>query len=140
MVALPLLDVVLSSDSDRHKSEEVAAELIQAALNDIRHIERLDENLAPADPTDFDRQTVAIMRGMYDDWARQTEGLLDRIAPLERTGRLIAGSDELRHAHGRTRAMLSISMERLERGHRDAVAGRAIPIEEVRRGLRSGTH
>lgn len=48
--------------------------------------------------------------------------LLERIARLERSGNSIAALDVLRNAHGRTRAMLAISLDQLEEGHRAAVA------------------
>jgi hypothetical protein len=54
MVALPLFDVVLSSDDGTTRSAKVAAELVQSALEEIRHIENLDESLAPAEPSDLD--------------------------------------------------------------------------------------
>jgi len=136
MVALPLFDVVLSSGQEPQRSAKVAAELIQSALGEIRHVQNLDESLAPQDPAHFDRQTVALLRGMYEDWARQAEGLLERIAPLERRCGPIEGAQALRDAHGRTRAMLSIPLDRLERAHKDAVEGRTSPVEEVRRELR----
>ena len=138
MVALPLFDAVLS-ERQPERSAKVAAELIRSALSEIRHIENLDEKLAPADSTQFDRRTVALLRGMYEEWARQAEELLDRVGPLERTGP-IAGAEELRNAHGRTRALLSIPLDRLERSHKDAVQGRTVPAEEVRRELRLGIH
>src|SRR5438067_8581014 len=134
MVALPLFDAVLS-ERQPERSAKVAAELIRSALGEIRHIENLDESLAPGDPSQFDRQTVALLRGMYEEWARQAEALLDRVAPLERAGP-IAGAEALRDAQGRTWAMLSIPLDRLERSHKDAVEGRTIPVEEVRRELR----
>jgi hypothetical protein len=140
MVALPLFDVVLSSERGRYRSSSVGAELVQSALSDIRHIEKLDESLAPADPSDFDRQTIALVRGMYEDWARQAEGLLERLARLEKSGQRVSGDDELQRAYGRTRAMLSIPLDQLESSHKDAVGGRAAPIEEVRRELRIANH
>ena len=139
MVALPLFDIVLSSH-EAHRSARVAAEFVQSAMEELQHIENLDASLAPADPSGFDRQTIAILRGMYEDWARATEGLLERVGRLEHRGTPVTAADALRDAHGRTRAMLSISLDRLERGHRAALEGKSIPIEEVRRELRVGTH
>ena len=140
MVALPLFDMVLSSHANPGRAAGIAAELVQSALEDFRHIQNLDEGLAPADPSQFDRQTIALLRGMYEEWTRLAEALLERVDRLEKRGAPVAASDALRDAHGRTRAMLSISLERLEQGHRAAVEGKGIPIEEVRRELRLGTH
>lgn len=140
MVALALFDVVSSSGDGAVRLAAIAAELVQSAIEEIRHIEKLDEGLAPSDPSHFDRQTIALLRGMYEEWAMDAEALLERIARLEQTGSSIPASDLLRDAHGRTRAMLAISLDELEEGHRAAITGKGIPIEEVRRELRLGIH
>jgi hypothetical protein len=140
MVALPLFDVVLSFNQSPARSAAVAGELAKSALEDIQHVENLDEGLAPSDPSQFDRQTIALLRSMYEEWVRAAEALLERIDRLERAGTSVAGSNALRDAHGRTRAMLSLSLDQLEEGHRAAITGRGIPIQEVRRELRVGTH
>lgn len=140
MVALPLFDIVLSFNESPARPAAVAAELVQSALEGIRHIGKLDEELAPADPSDFDRQTIALLRGMYEEWVRATEVLLERVDRFERSGTFVAESNGLRDAHGRTRAMLSISLDRLQEGHEAAVTGKGIPIQEIRRELRVGTH
>lgn len=51
MVALPLFDVVLSFNQSPARSAAVADELAKSALDDIHHIENLDEGLAPSDPS-----------------------------------------------------------------------------------------
>lgn len=140
MVALALFDMLLSSEQPPERSARVAAELIQSALSELGHIQNLDESLAAGDAPQFDRQTVALLRGMYEEWAHQTEALLDRVAQLERGSRTIVGAEALRDAHGRTRAMLSIPLDRLERSHGEAIAGRTVSAEEVRRELRLGIH
>ena len=140
MVALPLFDVLLSFNESPARSGTMAAELVQSALEDIRHIQNIDEGLAPSDPSHFDRQTIALVRGMYEAWVRAAEALLERIDRLEQSGTTVAASNSLRDAHGRTRAMLSLSLDQLEEGHRAAVGGKGIPIAEVRRELRVGTH
>jgi proline dehydrogenase len=138
MVALPLLDIVLSTSGEQDRSRRVASELVRSALDQIRHIESLDESLAPADGAPFDKQTVALVRKMYEDWARDVEGLLERIDPMEQQSGRVQSVDQLRHAHDRTRAMLSISLKELEQSHHDAIYGSRIPIKEVRRELRLG--
>lgn len=138
MVAIPLLDMVLS-DTHPERSAKVAAEMVRSALDEIHHIEKLDESLAPGEPDRFDRRTVALLRGMYEEWARQAEGLLERVARIA-AQEPIAGAEALRDSIGRTRAMLSIPLDRIELAHRAAVEGRGIPAEEVRRGVRVGVH
>jgi hypothetical protein len=138
MVALPLFDVILSAKDGPDRSQLVASELVQSALDEIRHIEKVDESLAPGESSKFDRQTVALVRGMYEDWSRAADALLDRVTRLERHSRAIPGAESLRDAQGRVRAMLSVSLDRLEEDHLDADGIRGIPIEEVRSELRLG--
>jgi hypothetical protein len=138
MVSMPLFDRILSEDR-MDNSAMVATELIQSALDDIRHIENLDESLAPDNRAKFDRQTVFLVHQMYEEWAKSTETLLDRLTGLERRQGPLAGSNDLRDAHGRVRAMLTISIDRLEEDHRLAQMP-GISVQEVRRELRLGTH
>lgn len=140
MVALPLFDVVLSADDGTTRPLKVAAELVQSALEEIRHIKNLDENLAPADPSHFDCQTVALIRRMYEDWARSVEELLDRVAQLDRRLGTVANIGSLRDSYGRTRAMLSIPLERLQRDNLTVATARGLSTEEARRELRLGNH
>ena len=136
MVALPLLDMVIASGQTPQRSARVAAQLARAALGELEEIENLEDGLSPEDPAEFDRQTAAILRGLYERWAMEAELLLERIERLQRMGQAIADAEALRRAHGRTRARLSISLDDMEQGLRDAVEGRTVPLEEVRRELR----
>ena len=137
MVAPAFFEAVFSDTQQTERSAHIAAELVQSALSQIEHLRRLDESLAPTDPTSFDRRTVALLREMYESWATDAEALLKYLDAIQRRRVNIPGIEDLKDAHGRTRAMLSISLDDLERGHRDAVAGRTTPIAEVRRELRS---
>lgn len=131
-----MLDAVLSPGQAPERSTRIATHLVRFALDELAQIERLDENLAPEDPLQFDRPTVAWVRGMYERWADEAESLLARVDEIERHSSQIAGAATLRDAHGRTRAMLSVSLDELEKGGRDIAEGRAVPMEEVRRELR----
>jgi hypothetical protein len=111
-------------------------ELIQAALGDLTHIDHIDQSLAPVDESTFDRSTVDLVRGMYEEWARSAEGLLERIERVERRSGRLVDAEQLRHSHGRIRAMLSFSLDALEQGHYEAQQP-GTPIEEVRRELRA---
>jgi len=140
MVALPLFDTVLSSERSPERSARVAAQLVESALSELEQIEKIDQSLAPEDPLQFDRRTVGLLRSMYEQWARETQGLLERVARLEERSGAIAGAQGLRDAHGRTMAMLSISLEHMEEARQQVAEGRLIPIEEVRRELRLKVH
>jgi len=135
MVALPLFDVVMSSDR-AERSVDVADRLVDGALADLRQIEALEEGLAPAGLTQFDRQTVALLRGMYEQWAHESRSVLDRVAQAERRFGKVKGGDTLRDALGRTLAMLSVSIDDMEASRREITEGRIVSAEEVRRELR----
>ncbi len=138
MVALPLFDLVLSTDDPIERSRAVAGQLLHAALLDLQQIEKLDESLMPPDSRQFDRATAALIRGLYEDWAHQAQALIERLGNLERRSTPIEGAEALRDAHGRTRAMLSVSLDDMEQGIKDIAEGRTVPLEEVRRELRLG--
>jgi hypothetical protein len=129
MVDLPLLEMVNSADA--------AAKVVRFALAGLREIETLDNDLSPEDPMELDRSTASMLRGMYEQWASESERLLERVALMEReNGATIQGAQELRDGIGRTRARLSISLDDMAEGLRDAAEGRTVPMEEVKRELR----
>lgn len=134
MVALPLLDVVISSDR-AERSIGVAARLVEGALADLRQIEKLEEGLAPASLTQFERQSSALIRGLYEQWANEARALLDRAAQAERRFGRVAGVEALRDELGRTLAMLSVSLDDMEAGSSDLLGGRMTSGEEIRREL-----
>ena len=141
MVLLPLFDLFLGSDpAVARKGPRVAEQLVKTALSELEQIEKLDEVLAPEEPTAFDREAAVLINNMYTEWARQAQALLDRAAEVqEAVGRIVA-LDTLRDAHGRIRAMLSIPVDHIEEARRQLSAGRLRPEEEVRRELRLGVH
>ena len=94
----------------------------------------------PKTPFSFDRQSAGLIRQMYDQWARDAEALLARVAEVEHRFGRVGEADELRYAFGTTMAMLSISLDDMEAGTRDIVAGRLHSAEEVRRELHLRTH
>lgn len=137
MVALPLFDVVISSGrADR--AVQMAGQLAEAALGELRQIQVIEEGLAPAGLANFDRATVALIRGMYEQWAHQAQSLLDRIVQAERKFGAVPRAQALQDALGRTLAMLSVSLDDMEAGRRELMEGRVVSGEEVRRELRMG--
>jgi hypothetical protein len=135
MVALPLFDIVMSSEH-AERSADVATQLVAAALAELRGIEKLDQSLLAPDPAQFDRRTAALIRGLYERWAHEAEALLDRVTQTERRFGPVTGANELRDEFGRTMAMLSVSLDDMEAARQDVAAGRLFSIEEVRRELR----
>jgi hypothetical protein len=140
--AIPLLDLLRASAArggNRAKKQlsDIAARLVASAMDDYRHVDGLDRGMASEDPQAFDRDAAVVIRRLYDEWASQAETLLDRVLPLERSGVSIAGASELADAVGRTRAMLSVSLDNLDRAEDQLRRGEVKSVEEVRRELRA---
>jgi hypothetical protein len=130
-----MFDAVMACAITPEQSSRVAARLVSSALAEIDQIQKLDESLAPQEPLGFDRRTAALVRGMYEKWVQEADLLLDRLGVLEKRFGPIPEAQKLRDAHGRTRAMLSTSLDDLEHGLKDVAAGRTHSIGEVRREL-----
>jgi hypothetical protein len=140
MVALRLFDSILADDATTERSRRIAGQVVQMALSDLAQIEKLDEGLAPEDPSQFDRRTAKLLRDEYERWAREAGSLLDRIDRFQLHGGPVADAESLRRAHGKTLVRLSISIDDMEQSLRALAEGRLVPIEEVRRGLRIRVH
>ncbi|HET6249199.1 MAG TPA: hypothetical protein VFE47_16005 [Tepidisphaeraceae bacterium] len=139
MVAFALFDFVRSSEGSLDQARIVAAELVRAALTDLEQIQGLDATLKALEKPKANRHAAALTLGLYEEWSREAEGVLERVKRLGDGVATIDGADELNRAHGRTRAMLSISLDDLIAANDDIDADRTVPIEEVRRDLRLKT-
>jgi hypothetical protein len=138
MGALPLIDLVLSSPNRTGQSRAITSQLMESALRELEQLKRLDDTLMPDSKAASDRPTAVLVRGMYEEWAHQAEALLERVERLQSRSGPVDGYELLRDAHGRTKAMLSVSLEEMEQARRDVAEGRLIPAQEVRRELRLG--
>lgn len=146
MSALPLFDIVLSargrgpwSAANTDRLARLTEGLIRSALVELQQIEALDACLAAPDPAAFDEQAAALLRGMYEQWARDADAVLDRVASAQRLGVSVApASTELRDSQGRVRAALAVTPQAVAEAQAQFVAGRTLTLEEVRRELRIG--
>jgi hypothetical protein len=136
MVAFALFDFVRSSEGSLEKAQAVAGELIGGALAEFQQLQKLEAKLKPFDNPRADRQTAALFLGSYEAWAREAQGVLERLKRLGDQAATIKGAAELERAYGSTRAMLSISLDDMIKSDEDIKAGRLISIEEVRREVR----
>src|SRR6266566_6390256 len=128
MSGLSLLDVLLygganSSDATVNATGiervgNVAQGLIDGARNDLLELEKLDSAVAADEQDGLGVQVAAILRGMYDEWARQAEAVLDKVSIVTEMGVVLRGIEELRDAHGRTRAMLSVTLNDIAEARR----------------------
>ena len=148
MSALPLFDFILSSAGTGpsgtgrptavDRLARLAERLIASALEELRGIREFDVCLAPASPAEFDRQAAMLLRGMYEQWVRDADAVLDRVGRVTRLGRKVAGADDIRNEQGRVLAMLGTTIDELEESRRLFRTGRTYSAEEVRRELRAG--
>src|SRR5881227_1506479 len=94
MSALPLFDIVLSARRGHGPSSvahtdrlaRLTERLIRSALVELQQIDALDACLAAPDPASFDEQAATLLRGMYEQWARDADAVLDRVASAQRFG------------------------------------------------------
>ena len=142
MSALPLFDSILLRAAGKATAGDrvarFAGQLVRSAMNELADIESLDRGLAQPDGEGFDPQTAVLLRGMYEEWARDADAVLERVAKLERMGIPVTGAEELRDAQGRLRAMLRVSIEDVEGGRRQFRQGRVWTREEIRGELGLG--
>src|SRR5687767_4615292 len=146
MVAgISLLDAIAnapSSDGDAPAELQVrmANELVQAALDEYRHIEALDV----CGPTRkwrrlYVRETESQMRQLHEAWLSPARDLLNRVREMHAAGQRIDRLEELEDAVLMTRGLLMTTLADIERGEEQARNGEVFTLEEVRRELRAGT-
>jgi len=141
---LALLDVIAKSATtyDNEPSAELelrlANELVAAAVDEMKHIEALDE----CGPTRKRRriyvgETEAAMRSIYERWLEPAWTLLRRAREIVAYGRRIELLEELESAVLLARGLLMMTVAELEAAEEDVRRGNVVSIEEVRRELRA---
>ena len=146
MSALPLFDSVLLNTTGNATANPPAVErlaqfteqLVRSALTDLADIESFDKSLARPDASDFDPQSAILLRGMYEQWTRDTDAILERVAKVERLGINVPSAKNLRDAQGRLLAMLQVTLDDIQRGRRQFRQGRVWTREEIRGELGLG--
>src|SRR5665213_1592144 len=128
MTALSLFDLTAlaaqsqepSSASARETSArlvKVAESMVASAIEEFQRVRALDETFAPSKEGAvedlIDRETAVVLRSMYEECAREAERVLVRVRRIERLGNKIQDAQLLRDWHGRTLAMLSISLDEI---------------------------
>src|SRR5258706_3749981 len=140
MSALPLFDSVLlaaTGDASAKASAigrlaRFSEQLAQSAMTDLAEIESLDAGMASTDDDAFDAQAAVLLRGMYEQWTRDADAVLERIAKVERMGIAVSTAPKLRDAQGRLLAMLQVTLDDVQRGRRQFRQGRVWTREEIR--------
>jgi hypothetical protein len=117
--------------------EQMIQRWVAAALTEAAALRDLDDQLYPAteDPVPLDR--ARRLHAMWEQWAEQTEGLLQRIASRGEPTQARKDVVQLRQENSWARALLGrtprMILERLEKVRE----GDVVTIEEARRELRS---
>jgi hypothetical protein len=141
--APPLLDLLPGDSSPTGNPARDTAladrayRLIGFALAEYGSIVELDLGMDRLALRYADPQGAVAMRRVYQQWVNQTEELLDRVRGHGLRDRLGAKYEELERAVGRTLAMLSVTLESLERADEQFRTGQTQTLEEVRRELRA---
>jgi len=146
MSALPLFDsIFMTAAGDAppnpcaiDRLARFSQQLVQSALTDLTEIESLDSGLAPPDADAFDTHAALLLRGMYEQWTRDADAVLERVAKVERMGITVPAAQQLRDAQGRLLAMLQVTLDDIQRGRRQFRQGRTWTREEIRGELGSG--
>lgn len=119
---------------------ELAARLLEYAMDEYRSIRKLEDALGENRSATFDGQLAGSLRRLYGQWADRGDELLTRVRDLRLRDRLAARFNELDDAVGRTLAMLKVTLEDLDRADEQIRAGQVVSLEEVRRELRARSH
>jgi hypothetical protein len=155
MTALSLFDLTaLAAQSQEPSSAfaleasarlvKVAESMVASVIQEFERVRALDETFAPstedADEDVIDRETAVVFRSMYEECAREAERVLARVRRIERQGSKIKDAQVLRDWHGRTMAMLSISLDEIAQSLENAKQGKVISGAQVRNELRARLH
>jgi hypothetical protein len=113
-------------------SKALAARLVQSLLGDVQYLWDLYFSFGPEE----DRGAELMLRGMFEQWAREADSAIERVERIEREEGTVPGFDQLQHQHGRVGAMLSVSLADLDTAREQIRTGQTFTAEEVRRELR----
>ena len=134
--ARPAADAAPQQHADR--LARLAEQLVAASLGELGAVRGLDSSLAPRDPGEFDRQAAVLLRGMYEQWSRDADAVVERAGRVRRLGPDVPRLEELRDAQGLVLAMLKSSLEDVEQARRQLRTGPTYTTQEARDALRAG--
>lgn len=101
-------------------------------------LRRLDDAMGGYVTLRQDNRPAALaMRRLYEAWSAQADELLNRVRQLGLREQLAEEYNTLDGVVGRTQAMLSITLESLDRADEQIRTGQTYSLEEVRRELRA---
>jgi hypothetical protein len=113
-------------------------QLVRSALTDLAEIECLDQGLTRSETDEFDPHAALLLRGMYEQWTRDADAVLERVAKVEHMGIAVPSAGILRDAQGRQLAMIQVTLDDIQHGRRQFRQGRTWTREELRGELGLG--
>jgi hypothetical protein len=148
MNALTVLDTLIMESGEqngtsselRANAAKIAAALVDSLLAEYAGLRQLDGFLYPNRERRAERRVAQSLHAAWRQWADDAGLLLDRLQRLNAAGERFTRQEQLADAHGRTMAMLQITLERNDRACDQVKRGELIPVEEVRRELRAEAH
>lgn len=148
MVAgIPLLDAIANgpsahdADAPADLEVRVADELVNACLDEHRHIEAVDV-CGPKKKWRrlYVRETEAQMRQMHEAWLAHAGPLLERVREMKQAGRPVQRTEELADAVLSTRGVLAMTLDAIEQGMEEIRNGNCHhynTVEDLRRDIRA---
>lgn len=142
MTALPLYDLLArrtrGNAAPAGDLAHFAGQLVQSTLADLEQVADYERQYGGArGEPEFDRQLAQSIAELYEQWARQAEQLLGRIAELTSTGACVPDAQRLADACGKIRARLSVSPLQIADANRQVREGKTIPASELRNERRA---
>jgi hypothetical protein len=134
---LALFDLAMSDPiaGDADRKQALIADLVGALVTQMHYLREFDGWLAPNEGAGFDRAAAIVLRTAYEQWVKTAGGAIERIERLNKSGLPVPNLSELIHQHGRAMAMLSTSLEDLDRARQQIKDGQTHSREEVLREL-----
>jgi hypothetical protein len=117
----------------------LAHKLVSAALADLQRLRDYELQCFARDWRDADlhRNLTRSLHGLYQQWARDAEEVVERVRSLSAAGTPVAGADQLEEACGSVLARLQLAPDQIERGTAQARRGETVPGEVLRNELRA---
>jgi len=141
----PLLDLLSPADVTEEgvdegpavSPEEAARALMMLAMANYVALRQFDQGMGGLALDRRRRPAAVAVRDLYEQWSAQADDLLRRLQQLGLQDLVGADFECLATAVARTQAMLSVTLESLDRADEQIRTGQTFTLEEVRRELRA---
>lgn len=132
MTATPILDTL---DDQPQVAADLAARLIESLLAEAQTLESLDAQMYPQHADPAARQRSRLVFDAWHRWIADAEGLIRRVATLEKQGTAVPRLEALREQLGLARCAVKMTLEKVEHARGQVRDGKTVTGQEVRREL-----